>query len=183
MRIVFFLLDTVFFILVAAALLRMWMNQLQIKLTQQPGLFAMALTDWFVKPVRGILPSRVLQSQADWGSWMAAVLLCLAYGGLWLMLNLNAGAEVSSPITIVLAIVITGIKFLLSTTLQGVMFMVLVFAVFSWLRSDSPVLGTLDRLCTPFLRPIRRLVPLIGGVDLSVLVLVLLLQAGLILIG
>jgi YggT family protein len=41
----------------------------------------------------------------------------------------------------------------------------------------------LDRLCGPFLRPIRRWIPLIGGVDLSVLVLVLLLQIGLMLIG
>ena len=87
MRIAFFVLDTVFFILVAAALLRVWMNQLQIKLTQQPGLFAMAVTDWLVKPVRIILPRQVLQSQVDWGSWMAAVLLCLAYGGLWLMIS------------------------------------------------------------------------------------------------
>jgi YggT family protein len=33
------------------------------------------------------------------------------------------------------------------------------------------------------LRPIRRWVPLVGGVDLSVLVLVVLLQIGLMLIG
>lgn len=183
MRIAFFLLDTVFFILVAAALLRVWMNQLQIKLTQQPGVFAMALTDWLVRPVRGILPSRVMQSQVDWGSWMAAVLLCLAYGGLWLILSLSAGAAVSSSITIVLAIVITAIKFLLSTTLQAMMFMLLAFVVLSWTRADSPVLGTLDRLCAPFLHPIRRFLPIIGGVDLSVLVLVVLLQVGLILIG
>jgi YggT family protein len=183
MRIAFFVLDTVFFILVAAALLRVWMNQLQIKLTQQPGVFAMAVTDWLVKPVRGILPRRVLQSQADWGSWMAALLLCLAYGGVWLMLSLSAGATVSSPITIWLAIVATALQFLLKTALQALMFALLAYAVLSWTRSDSPVLGTLDRLCGPFLRPIRRWVPLIGGIDLSVLVLVVLLQIGLMLIG
>ncbi|MEY3509831.1 MAG: hypothetical protein RJA56_606 [Pseudomonadota bacterium] len=183
MRIAFFVLDTVFFILVAAALLRVWMNQLQIKLTQQPGLFAMAVTDWLVKPVRIILPRQVLQSQVDWGSWMAAVLLCLAYGGLWLMISLAAGASVSSPITVWLAIMATAFQFLLRTALQALMFALLAYAVLSWTRSDSPVLGTLDRLCGPFLRPIRRWVPLIGGVDLSVLVLVVLLQIGLMSIG
>jgi YggT family protein len=55
--------------------------------------------------------------------------------------------------------------------------------VLSWTRSDAPILGALDRLSGPFLRPIRRWVPLIGGVDLSVLILVLLLQIGLMLVG
>jgi YggT family protein len=183
MRIAYFLLDTVFFILVAAALLRVWMNQLQVKLTQQPGVFAMAVTDWLVKPVRGILPRRVLQSQADWGSWMAAVLLSLAYGGLWMVASLGAGAQVSSPITIWLAIVATALQFLLRTALQAMMFMLLAYAILSWTRSDSPVMGTLDRLTVPLLRPIRRWVPLIGGVDVSVLVLVVLLQIGLMLVG
>jgi len=183
MRIAFFVLDTVFFILVGAALLRVWMNQLQVKLTQQPGVFAMAVTDWLVKPVRGILPRPLLQSQADWGSWMAAVLLSLAYGGLWMMASLSAGASVSNPVTIGLAIVATALQFLLRTALQATMFMMLAYAILSWTRSDSPALGTLDRLCTPFLRPIRRWVPLIGGVDLSVLVLVILLQIGLMLLA
>ncbi|MEY4506604.1 MAG: hypothetical protein RL297_1182 [Pseudomonadota bacterium] len=183
MRIAFFVLDTVFFVLVASTLLRVWMNQLQVKLTQQPGVFAMAVTDWLVKPVRGILPKPLRQSQADWGSLMAAVLLCLAYGGVWLMLSLGSGAAVSSLVTVGLAIVAVALKFLLRTALQALMFMLLAYAVLSWTRSDSPVLNTLDRLCEPLLRPIRRWVPLLGGVDLSVLILVVLLQIGLMWIG
>jgi YggT family protein len=183
MRIALFVLDTVFFILVGAALLRVWMNQLQVKLTQQPGVFAVAVTDWVVKPVRGILPKRMLQSHADWGSWMAAVLLSLAYGGFWLMLSLNAGATVSSPITVWIAIVAMAFQFLLRTALQALMFMLLAHAILSWTRSDAPISGTLDRLCGPCLRPVRRWVPMVGGVDLSVLVLVVLLQIGLMLIG
>lgn len=183
MRIALFVLDTVFFILVGAALLRVWMNQWQVKLTQQPGLFAMAVTDWLVKPVRGLLPKRILQSQSDWGSLMASILLSLAYGGLWLMLSVNAGATVSSPITLWLAIVAMAFQFLLRTALQALMFMLLAYAILSWTRSDAPILGTLDRLCGPLLRPIRRWVPLVGGVDLSVLVLVVLLQIGLMLVA
>jgi YggT family protein len=59
----------------------------------------------------------------------------------------------------------------------------LVFAVLSWVQPGAPVMGTLDRLCSPLLRPIRRVVPQIGGMDLSVLVLIVLLQIGLILLG
>jgi YggT family protein len=33
-----------------------------------------------------------------------------------------------------------------------------------------------DRLCQPWLTPIRRIIPLVGGIDLSSLVLLVLLQ-------
>jgi len=72
---------------------------------------------------------------------------------------------------------------LLRVVLQALMFLMLAYAVLSWVQPQSPVLGTLDRLCAPLLRPIRRWLPLVGGVDLSVLVLISLLQVGLILLG
>ncbi len=84
MRVMLFLLDTVFFFLVAAALLRAWMNHLRVHMSAQPGRFAMAVTNWLVQPVRRILPRALTQSRFDWGSFMAAVLLALGYGGLWL---------------------------------------------------------------------------------------------------
>jgi YggT family protein len=58
-----------------------------------------------------------------------------------------------------------------------------VYAVLSWVQPQSPILETLDRLCGPILRPVRRVIPTIGGVDLSVLVLIILLQVGLMLIA
>lgn len=44
-------------------------------------------------------------------------------------------------------------------------------------------MGWLGRLLTPLLNPVRKLVPLVGGVDLSGLVLIILLQVGLMLVG
>jgi YggT family protein len=41
----------------------------------------------------------------------------------------------------------------------------------------------IERLCAPPLMPIRRVVPLVGGVDLSPLVLLVLLQVAAILLG
>ena len=78
MRVWFFLLETVFFFLIAATLLRAWMNHLRIHMSAQPGRLAMALTDWLVQPVRRILPASMARSRFDWGSVMAAILLALA---------------------------------------------------------------------------------------------------------
>lgn len=180
MHVLFFLLETLFFILMASALLRAWMNHLRVNMSGQPGRFAIAVTDWLVQPVRRVLPRALSQSRVDWGSLVSAVLLALAYGALSIGL---VGLFASVPSSPGLALVERAIRILLRVLLQGWMILLLGYAVLSWVQPQSPVLGTLDRLCAPVLRPVRRVVPLVGGVDLSVLVLVILLQIGLIVLG
>jgi YggT family protein len=183
MRVVFYLLDTLFFFLVAAALLRAWMNHLRVNLSAQPGRLAIAMTDWLVGPVRRILPRPLAQSRVDWGSLMAALLLALAYGGLWLILATGVHDATVSPAAMVLAIPAMAFKLILRTALQGLMVILLGYAILSWVQPHAPVQATLERLCTPLLRPVRRLIPTVGGVDLSVLVLIILLQVGLMLLA
>ena len=54
--------------------------------------------------------------------------------------------------------------------------LVLLQAVLSWVNPYAPIAPALNALTRPFLEPIRRFVPLIGGVDLSPLVLILVVQ-------
>lgn len=178
-----FLLETVAFLLVGAALLRAWMNHLRINMSGQPGRFAMALTHWLVGPLRKLLPRPMVQSSLDWGSLMAAMLLGIAYGGLWLMLQMALSPTHISPASMLLAIPLLAGKLLIRVLLQGLMVLLFVYAVLSWVQPMSALMGTLDRLCRPILAPIRRVVPQIGGVDLSVLILIVLLQVGLILLA
>jgi YggT family protein len=179
MRVVFFLVETLFFFLVCAALLRAWMNHQRINMSGQPGRFVMALTHWLVAPLRKLLPRALAQSRIDWGSLLAAVLLALGYAVLWVLLAGAFSAESAGWV----AVPMLAVRLLLRVLLQGLMILLFVYAVLSWVQPGSPVLHTLDRLCAPLLRPIRRFVPLVGGVDLSVLLLILLLQVGLILLG
>lgn len=180
MRVLFFLLETLFFFLIAAALLRAWMNHMRVQMLAQPGRFVIALTDWLVQPLRRFLPQSLAKSRVDWGSLIAALLLAQAYAGLSLLLHGLAGAM---PVNAVPLLLILAVRMLLRVALQGLMFLLLVYAVLSWVQPQSPVLGMLDRLCSPLLRPLRRWMPMVGGVDLSVLVLLVLLQIGLILLG
>lgn len=183
MRIVFFLLETLFFFLVAAALLRAWMNHLRINMSGQPGRFAIAVTDWLVAPLRRVLPKALSRSRIDWGSLTAAVLLSLIYGGLWLLLAASVSAAPASATAVASTIVTMAVRILARTVLQGLMILLIGYAILSWVQPQSPVMGVLDRLCAPILRPVRRVVPLVGGVDLSVLVVIILLQVGLMLLG
>jgi YggT family protein len=178
MRVLLFLLDTVFFVLVGAALLRGWMNSARLRMTQQPGIFVMALTDWLVVPLRKTLPRRWMQANTDWASLLAAMLLALAYSIVWHLLMGGVVPGFNQEGSIV-TLPWVALAFVLRTVLQGVMMLALMYAVLSWVQPHSPVMATLERLLEPILNPIRRWVPRIGGVDLSVLVLMVLLQIGL----
>ena len=60
---------------------------------------------------------------------------------------------------------------------------VMVYVVLSWVQTHSVMSNLIERLCAPPLTPIRRLVPLVGGIDLSPLVLLVLLQIASIALG
>lgn len=82
---------------------------------------------------------------------------------------------------------ISPIVFLFDATIEIVVLIVLASAIVSWLiafdvlntrnRTIYQVATTLDRMSDPLLAPIRRIMPRLGGVDLSPLVLILLLEA------
>ncbi len=56
---------------------------------------------------------------------------------------------------------------------------VLMSAILSWVNPHAPMAGVINALAEPCLRPFRRVIPLIGGVDLSPIALFLLLQVAL----
>ena len=179
-RILSFLLDTLFFVLIGSALLRAWMNRLRVNMSAQPGVFVMAVSDWLVKPLRRALPKSVAQSRVDWASLLAALLLSLLYAVLWAAL---VGALLNLTAAMLPALLLTGLKMLLRVALQLAFAVVLVYALISWLQPGSPMYGLLGRLAEPLLAPLRRFIPVIGGIDLSALVLLLLLQIGLMVLG
>jgi YggT family protein len=183
-RILAFLLETLFFVLIGAALLRAWMNYLRINMRAQPGLFVMAVSDWIVKPLRRVLPKAVAQSRVDWASVLAAFVLALLYVLLNVLLigMLSGGIQDFSP-TLLPALLLGALKMLLRVALQVAFIAVLAFAIISWVQPGSPMYGLLGRLTEPLLAPLRRLIPQIGGIDLSALVLLLLLQIGLMVLG
>ena len=66
---------------------------------------------------------------------------------------------------------------------SGLMGLLIVYAVMSWVQARSPLSAVIARLCEPVLRPFRRVIPLMGGIDLSPLVVLVLLQVAMIVLG
>ncbi|MEO5607652.1 MAG: YggT family protein [Polaromonas sp.] len=179
-RILAFLLETAFFVLIAAALLRAWMNWLRVSMTGQPGSFVMALTDWLVKPLRRSLPKAWTKSRVDWASVLAAALMALVYatfvGLLFGVLGSVGEGGLDWTPGVFLMLPLIAVKMLLRVVLQTVFMLVLGYAILSWVQPGSSVYGLLARLTEPLLTPVRRVIPTIGGVDLSALVLLVVLQ-------
>ena len=184
-RILAFLLETLFFVLIAAALLRAWMNWTRVNMTAQPGNFVMAVTDWIVKPLRRTLPARLVKSKIDWASLLAATALALIYALLWsLLFGVLMGVAHWMPgLGSLITFLIFAAKMLVRFALQTTMLVVFLFVVLSWVQPGSPFYSTLGRLTNPLLAPLRRVVPTLGGIDLSALVLILILQVGLMVVS
>ena len=84
------------------------------------------------------------------------------------------------PLLVLLAF---AIKILLRVALQALTILVFGYVIMSWVQPGSYGHGLLSRLVEPPLAPLRRIVPMIGGLDLSAMALLLLLQIGLMLLG
>jgi YggT family protein len=162
-------LDVVVGLVCGVCLLRLYMQQQRIPMSARAGNpigpFIFAITDWVVIPLRRVLPKL---SVIDLASLVAAFLLQLVQ---FLVLWVLQGAAQSLALVAVLAVF-----GLLRVALTGLTGMVMIYALLSWVQARSPVSDLLERLVAPLLSPIRRHLPLMGGVDLSPLALLLLLQ-------
>jgi YggT family protein len=103
---------------------------------------------------------------------IAALVLVQLVGTLLLLLVAGAGLSVES-------VVVRAVLSLLRTVLDFYFVAILIYALLSWVApgTHSPANQLLGRLCEPLLAPVRRLVPPIGGLDLSALFVLIGLQA------
>lgn len=160
-----FLLEVVSGLVAGACLLRMYMQAQRISFSNPVGKLVFALSDWLVMPLRKIIPNR---SKFDLSSLAAAVLIMLVqYVLLWLLIGASGGW---------LLIPVLTVFGLLRMVLTGLIAILIVYAILSWVQPQSPIAGILYRLSEPLLRPLRKVVPLVGGVDLSALVAIILIQ-------
>lgn len=170
------LLEVAISVLAGACLLRLYMQHQRIPMSARSGnplgRFVFALTDWLVLPLRRVVPS---VGSWDMASLVAAFLLELGqFALLWLMAGAGGG---------LFAVPILAAFGVLRLFISGMTGLVIVYAVLSWVQTRSVMSDVIERLVAPALMPIRRVLPLIGGIDLSPLVLLLLLQIASIVLG
>ena len=176
-QIFLFVLDTVCGFLTLALLVRFAMQWARTPFRNPLGQFIVAVTDWMVRPVRRLVPGLF---GLDLASLLLAWLWQVAYQGLALGLSGLLAAVSPAPILVVAMLAALDVAKIGLYLMIGA---VLISAVFSWVNPHAPLAGVFDTLTRPLLRPFRRIIPPIGGVDLSPLALLLVLQIALFIIA
>ncbi|HEX5338652.1 MAG TPA: YggT family protein [Gallionella sp.] len=165
---VLFLLDVLLQPFAAILLLRFHLQWLRAPMRNPVGEFVMALTDFAVLRARRFIPAvRGLDS----ASLLLALLVEMLYllGLLW-----GQGYPVHGfplPGLLVLALVK-----LFKTSLYLLMAAVFMQAILSWVNPYTPVAPVFAAVTQRFLQPLRRIVPMVGSVDLSPLLLFIICQ-------
>lgn len=168
-----FLLDVIVGLLGGACLLRLYMQYHRVPFGNPLGRFVFAVSDWIVMPLRRIVPS---VKRWDLASLIAAWLLVTAKFLLLLVLIGNFSRMAILPLASLVG--------LAQLAVSGLTALLVVYAVLSWVPGASSVLLDLvSRLAEPIVRPLRRIIPLVGGVDLSPLAAIVLLQVVAIMLG
>lgn len=134
------------------------------------------LTNPLVLPLRRVLPPI---GKVDTASIVALLIVQIAATAiLWL---LGAYPWIYNALQFSVEV----LRSLAATILQFYTFALFLFILLSWVAPGtySPAAALLSSICEPLLRPVRRLIPAIAGLDLSAMFLIIALQALYILIG
>jgi len=166
-----FVLEVFFGLFVFGFLLRFLMQAMRAPFHNPAGRAVIALTDWAVKPLRKVIPG---SKGYDWASLIAAYLTELLQVAALLLLFSGFTAVTGNAVLFVLAMAAIS---LLKAALWILLVVVIAQAILSWVAPDGPLAGMLNALTFPFLRPLRRLIPPIGGaLDLTPLILIVAIQ-------
>ena len=162
-----FVLETIFDLFILAVLVRFWMQAFRAPVRNPLAQFTIALTDFAVKPLRRVVPGLFnLDLSSLLVAWLAEFVLQV-------LLLLVFGAPVTDNPGVLSVVLFLSLVKLLRLSIYVFMGAIIIQAVLSWFATYHPVAPFFDALSRPFLKPIQRAVPPIGGVDISpVLVLI-----------
>ena len=166
-----FLLRVCLDLFASAIWLRFYMQWVRVPFRNPFAQFIVKVTDFAVRPVRRIIPGLFgLDLASLLLFYLAEVILVL--GSLWL-----AGY----PFTIAGSEVIPGIGLMalaysLRLAIYICMGLVFIQAITSWVNPFSPYAPVFAALTRPMLAPFQRLLPNLGSIDLSPLVVFILMQ-------
>jgi len=156
-----FLVDTLLTIYLYLLILRFVMQLVRADFRNQVAHFVLVVTNPVIMPLRRIFPPA---GKIDTASVLAIIVFAALNIG---AISMLANHALLPPVPWIYA---TG-YLLLQKFLYFFMGALFIYAILSWVVPPgyNPVMALLGAVCEPILRPFRRVIPPIGGIDLSVL--------------
>lgn len=163
-----FLISTLFDLYIMVVILRIWLQAARADFYNPFSQFIVKTTQPVIGPLRRVIPSI---GSIDLATVLFAYLLCVLKFVALVMVA--SGGSVSFSADFLFLGLLSLIK-----AAGGLLFWVLLIrAILSWVsQGRSPIEYVFHQLTEPMLAPIRRILPAMGGFDLSVLVLFIVLQ-------
>ncbi|MDD5175953.1 MAG: YggT family protein [Sterolibacterium sp.] len=165
--------DWLFGFFTLALLARFLMQWARAPFRNPLGQFIIAITDWAVKPARRLIPGAF---GWDLPSLLLAWLTQVIFHGLVFSLGGSVHLEPGLMPTAIGWLALLAVFEVLHVALYLLTGVVIIAALLSWINPYAPLAPLFNVIARPFLSPIQRLIPPIGGVDLSPMVLLLALQ-------
>ncbi|WP_211453366.1 YggT family protein [Collimonas antrihumi] len=158
------IIETIASVLGGVLLLRFWIQAVRVRPPQQLAQFIFTLSDWAVRPMRRLLPGL---GGYDWASLIGAVLVAVVC----ILLELGVRSALSATLIFSLSALL-----FFQWVFYGLIALLIIEAIFSWVNPNAPLAPFVRALNEPLLRPLRRIIPLIGNIDLSPLAALILLR-------
>lgn len=164
-----FIVDSLLTFLVYAFLLRVLLPVARADFRNPLAQAILALTNWLVMPLRRVLPPI-----GRWDTASIVALLVVQIASTLVLFRLQAGALLPTAPLLVIALRSLVLHLILLYTV-----LIFIYALLSFVAPGvrSPATALLASLCEPVLMPLRRVLPVVGGLDFSPLVAIVALQA------
>ena len=158
-----YIIDALTSLYIFVLLLRIWLPLLRADFRNPLAKAVLRLTSPLVVPMRRVLPSF---GRLDTATVLVAFVI--QYAAILLIMFIYA-ALLSNPLPSSGLIALTSMVKLISLSVNLFVFAIIIRVVLSWISPGlhNPATALVSTLTEPVLRPIRRLLPPMGGFDLS----------------
>lgn len=164
-----FVINLVFSLFGIVLIIRAWLHAIRLHPFNPYSQAILRLTDWLVQPLRRFIGT---SNHVDWPSLLACWLTAFAL----LVLSFVVETSQLPPVQSLLPALLAALLSMLKWTFNVVLWVTLAQAILSWVNPLAPVMPVLQTMTAPLLDPIRRILPNLGGIDLSPLVLIIVAQ-------
>ncbi|WP_166367991.1 YggT family protein [Psychromonas sp. SA13A] len=166
MNAVNFLIDTLFDLYLMVVLLRVWLQLARADFYNPFSQFIVKATQPVVAPLRRFIPGL---GGLDVATIIFAFVVAVAK---IFVLSLVINFDIT-----VVAMLISALAIVITTTFKLLFWILVIRAILSWVsKGQNPIEAVMIQLTEPLLSPVRRVIPAMGGLDLSMLVVLLGLQ-------
>ena len=160
MQILNFILENIAAFFTFALLARFAMQWARAPFRNPIGQFVITVTDWMVRPARRVIPTA-------WGLDLPCLVLAWLMQAIYLGVIYGYSGYFQGGAGPVVVIALVAVIETVSVACSLVIGIVIISALLSWINPHAPIAPVINAIAGPLLQPFQRLIPLVGGIDLS----------------